>query len=48
MTKRIGANVRLTRYLREDELGELINVVEDVWRTIRGDRDRVAKAGQLK
>ena len=48
MSKRAGANVRLTRYLNEEELGAVRDAVEDVWRTIRGHRNRVEEAERLE
>ena len=48
MSKRAGADVQLTRYLNEEELGAVRDAVEDVWRTIRGRRNWVEEAERLK
>lgn len=48
MSKRTGADAQLARYLKEEELGAIRDAVEDVWRTVRGRRNRVEEAERLK
>ena len=47
-SKRMGANMLLTRFLDDDECAELKRAVEETWRTIRRNRDWVRGARQLK
>ena len=43
MSKRMGTNTLLTRFLDDDEFAELKRAVEEAWHTIRGDRDCVRR-----
>ncbi len=48
MSKRVGAGVEFTRYLKQEELEAIRDAVEEVWRTIRGHRNRVEEAERPK
>ena len=48
MSKRIGANVRLTRYLNEEELNAVRDAVEEMVETIKTGRPRARESAQLK
>jgi len=48
LSKQTEADAQLARYLKEEELGAIRDAVEDVWRTVRGRRNRVEEAERLK
>ncbi len=48
MTKRIGANWLLTRFLDDEEISEPGDVAEEVPRDLQAEPDRVRTARALK